>query len=220
MTPADRQRLLFTMAMHADKPLTQELASAILAAMDDDLSIPPSTFRTEVWQGFTFQAERVATTLRELAPLHDAYHRETRTRETAPDFDVARLLEAERAGTLLMFTARSLAGELVGVMRVRIGWTLEDQRLTAGDDFFFVKPERRGGLLAVRLWQFMERECFRFGVVEATFRSLHVSNAPAMARYLGYRPLGTIFHKVAQDGGDYSTVPTRHKQGVANDPVV
>lgn len=185
----------------------------------EDRSIPVERFAKQSWSGYSFQAERVVGNEVELGPLHEAYHRDTRVLDTDAAYDFARLREAEREGKVAMFTARSSTGELVGIMRIRVWRALEDNRLLACDDMFYVAPAHRGSMLAVRLWQFAERIMFDFGVREVTFDSLSINGAEKMARFLGYTPVAIKFHKVAQEACNYSQVPRRHREGVEHEPL-
>lgn len=216
-----RLHLALALARCAGKAVTKELASQILAEVfpHGDHSIPVESFLPSAWQGYSLQAERISGNEAELRPLHDAYHRDTRVLETDPDYDFARLREAEREGKVAMFTARTGTGELVGIMRIRVWRALEDRRLQACDDMFYVAPAHRGGMLAVRLWQFAERTMFDFGVREVTFDSLSINGAEKMARFLGYSQVAIKFHKVAQEACNYSQVPGRHRQGVEHEPL-
>jgi hypothetical protein len=216
-----RALLSVALARAVGQVLTVELAQSIVreACAEEDRSIPVDAFGAKTWRGYTLRAEKVAGNETELAPLHLAYHHETRPAPIDLDFDYARLREAERAGTVAMFTARvAETGELVGVMRVRVGFTLETQHMTACDDMFFVKPEHRGWL-AVQLWKFAEEAMFGYGVREVTFDSLTINGAERMARFLGYQQVAIKFHKVAQEACNYSQVPTRHREGVPHEPL-
>lgn len=207
-----RDSLVLALASCAGQLLTVDVARQIMRAAlsEEDRSIPVDKFGDKSWRGYRLRAEHVAGNEAELAPLHAAYHAESRTGPFELNFNTARLLEAERAGTVAMFTARTAAGELVGVMRVRLGFTLESQHMTACDDLFYIAPAHRGWL-AVELWRFAERSCFAHGVREVLFDSLTINGAESMARFLGYRQVAIKFHKVAASG-DYNALPTRHEK--------
>lgn len=216
-----RALLSVALARAVGQVLTLELAQSIVreACTEEDRSIPVESFGSTAWRGYTLRAERVAGNEADLAPLHLAYHRETSSAPFDLDFDYTRLRDAERAGTVAMFTAReSDSGDLVGVMRVRVGFTLETQHMTACDDMFYLKPAHRGWL-AVHLWKFAEEAMFGYGVREVTFDSLTINGAERMARFLGYQQVAIKFHKVAQEACNYSLVPTRHREGVAHEPL-
>lgn len=205
-----RQKLALALARFADQLLTADAARQIMrdALSEEDRSIPVDNFGEKWWRGYRLRAEHVAGNEGDLAPLHAAYHAQTRSEPVDLNYDYARLREAERAGTVAMFTARH-ERRLVGVMRVRLGHTLETQHMTACDDLFYIDPAHRGWL-AVELWRFAERSCFAHGVREVNFDSLTVNGAEKLAKFLGYHPVAIKFRKVAQDSSDYSTLPTRH----------
>lgn len=211
-----RQQLALILSRYANQPLTLDVARQILrdACPDENKAFPVQNWAPERWHGYELRAEHVAGNEADLAPIHAAYHEEVHSAEFDLNFDYARLREAERAGTLAMFTAR-FNGRLVGIMRVRLGFTLQSPHMTACDEMFYIEPAHRSWL-AIRLWRYMERACFEHGVREVTFDSLTVNGAEKMARFLGYTQVAIKFHKVAHEGSDYSQLPTRHRKGVVH----
>jgi hypothetical protein len=213
---AVRDTLILALAKYAGQVITVEVGRRIVAeaCMDVDHCIDPVRFGSLDWNGYTIRAERVAGLEVELAPLHAAYLLEVRPDEAHLPFPWTVLRQAERAGGVAMFTARRGA-ELVGLMRVRVDHHMHTSALVVSDDMFYVLPQHRG-FLAVQLWKFAEKAMFGYGVREASFDSLHVTGAPRMAKFLGYRAAATRFVKVAHDASDYHHVPTRHDKGVAH----
>lgn len=213
-----RETLILALAKYAGEPLTVEVGRRIVAeaCMDVDRSIDPVQFGRGEWQGYRLRAERVAGLEDELAPLHEAYLREVRPQSAHLPFPWAVLRAAERAGGVAQFTARTGEDDrLVGLMRVRVHHHIHTSELIVSDDMFFIRPECRGWL-AIHLWRFAEKAMFGYGVREADFDSLHITGAPRMAKFLGYRPAATRFVKVAHDASDYTDVPRRHAKGVAH----
>lgn len=193
-----REHLCVVLAKHVGKPITKELAVEIVRELFPDQTHQPDKFGMAAYKGYTFQAERFAAVLPELHQLHQDHYAETETYRTdiamMPNYEG--MQERERAGGLIQFTARAADGALAGHMRVYITPSAHTDTLIATEDAFYVCPEHRGGFMAVRLWQFVERSVIAIGVREIYFSSKLVNNAGAIARYLNYKPIATRFAKV------------------------
>jgi hypothetical protein len=186
------------LALHAGEPLTPRVAADLVNKMFPDQSHDPAKFGQRVYGDYTFQAERFAAVLPELHPLHARHYLETEKHRAGlalnPDYEG--VIERERAGGVIQFTARTSTGELVGNMRVVIGTSVHTQTLFCEEDTFYVVPEHRGGFMAVRLWQFVERAVRSVGVREVRFNSKLANRADQMARYLKYQPVAQLFVKI------------------------
>ena len=193
--------LCTALAKHLGETLTVDLAVLLVRELFPDLAHAPEKFGVASYKGYTFQVERLAAVLPELHPLHQAHYAETELyRASIPMMpNYGGMKEREQAGQLIQFTARSAIGELVGHMRVYVSPSQHTDTLIATEDSFYVMPEHRGGFLAVRLWQFVERSVIAIGVREIYFSSKLVNKADAMARYLKYQPIATRFAKVIGD---------------------
>jgi len=193
-----RKRLCEALALHAGELLTPRVAADLVNKMFPDRSHDPAQFGLKVYGDYTFQAERFAAALPELHPLHERHYLETEKHRAGlalnPDYDG--VLERERGGGVIQFTARTSAGELVGNMRVVIGVSVHTQTLFCEEDTFYVVPEHRGGFMAVRLWQFVENAVRSIGVREVRFNSKLANRADQMARYLKYQPVAQLFVKI------------------------
>ena len=187
------------LAKHIGQHLTSDVMTGIAKAIADGPCTPIdlSQFEPQAYKGYTIQAERMANILPELHALHEAHYLETEIHRAGipmnPDY--RSVLRLERGGRLLQVTARH-NGELVGNMRVYISESLHTQTLVCTEDTFFMRPEHRGGFLAVRMWQFTERAVIALGVREIYFDSKIVNRADSMARYLKYQAVGIKFAKV------------------------
>ncbi|MCY1166329.1 hypothetical protein D9M73_62560 [compost metagenome] len=195
-----REQLIQAMALRVGQPITQDTAVAILADLFPDRYWPVDVFGVQEFEGYTFQCERMLDILVELDLMHAVHYEETEKYRAgipmAPDYDA--MLEDERAGSMIQFTARAKeTGELAGNMRVYIRPSRHTKTLTCKEDTFFVSPAHRGGMMAVRLWQFVERAVVDIvGVKEIRFDSKTVNKADRMALYLKYEPAGTQFVKM------------------------
>lgn len=193
-----REQFCRLLALYAGQTLTKELALEIVRAMFPDRSYDPAQFGQQAYKGYRFQCERFADALPELHPLHERHYLETEKYRAGiplnPDFN--ELLERARNGGLIQFTARTDAGELVGNMRVVIGTSTHTQTLYCEEDTFYVVPEHRGGFMAVRLWQFVEKAVRSLSVREIRFNSKLANRADKMATYLKYQPVALQFVKI------------------------
>ena len=196
-----KKPLCVVLAKHVGKTITSELAVEILRELFPDLAHTPEKFGVASYKGYTFQAERLADVLPELHPLHQAHYAETELYRASipmmPNYDA--MTEREQAGQLIQFTARNASGELAAHMRVYVSPSQHTDTLIATEDAFFVPFQHRGGFMAVRLWQFVERSVIAIRVLEICFSSKLVNRADAMARYLKYKPIATRFAKVIDD---------------------
>lgn len=216
-----RFRLALAMSRHAGKPLTQDVARRILedVCSGDDSPIDLAQFAPAEWGGYTIRAERFYTQEPSLLALEAAFRQEVGF--AGPFYasaQAARLREDEAAGLLLVLVARTAAGDIAGVMRVRIGGHVPSQTLRASDELLYVLPSHRGWL-AYHLARYAERCAFQLGARDFTLTCQASTGSGRLARYAGYQPVATIYKKVAQDACDISQVPTRHRQGVAHVPL-
>ena len=193
-----RNQLCMLLAKHAGETITKELAVAMVRELFPDRSYSPDLFAPQEYKGYVFQLERLADIRDELHPLHEAHYAETELYRAGIPLDMNYELLEERAhaGGLLQFTSRTLDGVLAGQMRVHLSKSVHTQTLIATEDVFYVKPEHRGGFMAVRLWQYADRFGEQIGVTETYFDSKLVNKADQLAKYLKYTPIATKFAKV------------------------
>jgi hypothetical protein len=186
------------LAAYAGQTLTQEVALALVRQMFPDRTRQPDTFAPKQYKDYRFQVELLRDICDEIHPLHEAHYAETEHYRAgiALNMDYRALKEREYAGGLLQFTARDNAGQLVGHMRVYLSPSMHTQTLVATEDAFYVKPEHRGGFMAVRLWQYADACGEQIGVAETYFDSKLCNKADSMARYLKYTPVATRFCKI------------------------
>ncbi|MES2415082.1 MAG: hypothetical protein V4614_14845 [Pseudomonadota bacterium] len=175
--------------------ITMETAKAMVRELFPDVSYPPDRFGAVIFEGYRFQAEKFASVLPELHPLHEQHYAETEDYLTGIplDADYDAMQDDERAGRLIQFTARHVeTGELVGNMRVYVSESRHNRKLFCTEDTFFVVPAHRGGFLAVRFWQFVEDSVRSIeGMRGVAFDSKLSNKADVMARYMKYTPVST-----------------------------
>lgn len=196
-----RKLIAIALAKHMGEVLSPDVAIDIARSICDsvDCTIDVTKFVPIEYKKYRIACELVRDILPELHVLHQRHYLETEIHRAGiplnPDYDV--VLDTETAGGLLQFTARLIdTNELVGNMRVYLTKSTHTQTLVTTEDTFYVVPEHRGGFMAVRLWQFVEKCCIEMGSREIYFDSKTMNRADSMARYLGYTPVAIKFAKV------------------------
>lgn len=196
-----RKLISIALAKYMGQTLTKEAALDIVAMVCDSLdrTVDVSQFLPVDYKGYRFQCELFCEILPELHKLHTRHYEEVEVEKAHMPLnpDYGRMLDIEKNGGLLQFTVREIeSGELVGNMRLYLSISTHTQTPICSEDTFYVVPEHRGGFMAVRFWQYVERCCVTLGAREIQFDSKTVNNADAMARYLGYTPVAIKFLKV------------------------
>lgn len=163
------QRFRAAMARNLGRIITPEVAAEIEmeALTEPDRSITGADLGTDQYGGLEFHVEPFGDVLPELHALHEQHWAETeRFRHgiaLKPNYDY--LHEAERRGNLLQLTARK-GTRLVGNIRMYLFEDIHTSTKGAKEDTFYLCPEVRQGLNAIRFWQFNERCLAVLGVRE------------------------------------------------------
>jgi len=194
----DRLAFRHALAARLGQLLTPSLCSEIEveASRPVDRSIDLAQFLPYQTRGYLIQAERFATVLPELLPLHAEHWLETEhhRHEIALEPDYEAMAASELAGRLLQFTARR-DGALVGGLRMFVTPSLHTKSLLAEEDTLFVSAAHRGGWLGSKLIAYAE-DCLRLiGVREVYADSKLVNGADVLLRRRRYTPIATKFHK-------------------------
>jgi GNAT superfamily N-acetyltransferase len=197
------------LAKHVGSVLTLPLAATIAREVSPSSPLLPSEWAPDSYGAYTLQAERLVSAYDTLRGQRMRYLAETNPGQRNDLTDWDRLMESQRTGEHVIFTARDQAGDIVASLWLWFGPDLDTQRLTVQDDIFYVLPEHRGGMLAVRLWQYAERCMFAIGARDAQFHSRLDNRAQRMAFFLGYTPTATRVKKTS-DGDSFAHVPARH----------
>lgn len=193
----NKTHVAIVLARAIGKTLTPELAAEIARELFDspDLARPPSTFEPQQYGSYTFALESFREILPELHDLHVQHYAETEAYRGVPlNPDYAAMAQSEHDGQLMQFTARC-DGRLVGNMRINLTQSTHSQTQQAAEDGIFLLPAHRGGFVAVRLWQYVEKCIAQVGVKELFFLSKDSNRSDRLATYLKYRPVGQLFSK-------------------------
>lgn len=200
----DPHLLRLALAHFMGQTLTPELAGRIefVACGGEDLSHDPRLFTPHLCWDYVIQVERLSDVLGDLHSLHEVHWLETEKHRhglpLAPDYP--RMIALERAGRLVQFTVRTVAGELVGQCRMYLCTSMHTGTLFAQEDTLFLAPSHRGGFLAVHLLRYVERALVdKLGVREIRADSKLINNADVLMRRLGYTATAMQFVKVFSD---------------------
>ena len=90
----------------------------------------------------------------------------------------------DEGGWLVVFTVRDI-GRLVGYGMMYVTPSMHTQKLIATEDAMFLLPEYRRGRNGLRLYQYVEREMARRGVVELTVTAKPNTGAARILEHLG-----------------------------------
>jgi hypothetical protein len=211
--------LSLVLAKHVGSVLTVALARKIAFDVSPSQAYPPATWAPVVYGDYTFQCERLANVLPALQGQRLRYLAETRPGQRNDRTDWDRLLEAQRTGSHVIYTARDQrSGDIVGSCWLFVGFDLDSGELAVTDDMLYVNADHRGGLVGLNLVKYAERCIFALGVRSATFHFRQENGSHRMARFLGYRSIATRVTKT-HDGDSFADVPTRH-QGSAHESLL
>lgn len=176
---------------------TELLLAAVQSA---ESPIDLAQFDSELRDGYRFAVERFHEILDELEPLHAQHFAETERYRAHQGLnpDLLAIEVDERAGNMLQFTMRAPDGSLAGNIRMYLGTSRHTGARFAKEDTFYVLPQHRRGLLAVRFWQFAERCLAQVGVVEVRTDSKLSNGVGRLNEFLGYAAVSTTYVKTLE----------------------
>lgn len=146
----------------------------------------------------TFNVERFSDVYGEMLPLLHEHYGEISTHKDhgvplEPQVEAYRAREAD--GTLLMVIGRS-EGKIVSYFVAFVAPALHYRScLTCSPDIFFVEQSRRGAMIGVQMFRFVEQELRRRGVKRWAVGSKVAHDASALFRHLDFEPVETTFEK-------------------------
>jgi GNAT superfamily N-acetyltransferase len=195
-----REQLSLQLAAHAGEVITREVAVKIIKELFPYRGIDPARFGRHQCGTLTFQAERLADILDEIHPLHEAHWLETEGYQEgiALDIDYERILEDERAGNMIQFTARS-GGALVGNLRVYLSRSRHTKRPFAVEDTLFMLAEHRKGRAGLRFMEFAENALRDFGCRELRVTTKLVNKVHLLLEFMGFKRVAFELVKYLKD---------------------
>jgi hypothetical protein len=160
--------------------------------------IVDAPIRKQVQRGTVYQTEPWATFKVEARELFELHWREIALNhaEVPLDIDYARYDAMAAVGGLHVLTARRV-GTLIGYHVALISPHLHYRSTLHGiTDVYWIAPECRHGITAVRFFQAVERELKRRGVRKLfTATKLHLDQG-SLFEYLGYKPVERLYAKL------------------------
>ena len=152
----------------------------------------------EVRPGTAYRVERWRDLKGEMLPLLSAHWREVALnhKEVPLDIDHERYDAMDDAGALHIVAVRR-DGMLIGYHVAIVSGHLHYKSTLHGiTDVYWIAPECRHGVTAMRMFQAVERELKALGVRKLfTATKLHIFQGPLFER-LGYRPVETLYAKL------------------------
>lgn len=147
----------------------------------------------------TFQEEQFMDCIGEALPmLMDHYNEIALDQELIPlDIDFDGYIALQSCGKLYILTIRD-EGKIIGYHSVIVSSSLHYKSTLFGDtDIFYVIPERRGGMLGIRMFKESERRLKQRGVKKVLIPyKLHVHPyIGKILEILGYRKIEHLYAK-------------------------
>lgn len=148
--------------------------------------------------GTIYAVERWRDLRAEMLPLLVRHWREVALNhaDVPLDIDEAGYKRLDEAGSLHIVTVRRhglLIGYHVAIVSAHLHYASTLHGIT---DVYWIAPECRHGVTAMRLFQAVERELKRLGVKKLfTATKLHLDQGPLFER-LGYKPVERLYAKI------------------------
>jgi len=108
--------------------------------------------------------------------------------------DKERYLQYEKAGIYIQFTARD-KGKLAGHCGMYVMKSMHTQEVIATEDTWFLLPEYRKGRNAIKMYNFVEDEMKKRGVIEIMMTAKLGNKSNRIMEYLGYEWVARQFSK-------------------------
>ena len=149
-----------------------------------------------VYGDYTFYVEPIFDNLDETMVMwkdhwNEQKEEELRGVEFCPAVDYFRYLEEN--GNFAHITVRK-GTELVGHFGVSFGINKQTSRRVAGDDFFYIKPDHRKGMLGIKLIKFARDYAFECGASEfsVSYR-VSVDDLDPVLRRCGMHKIASVY---------------------------
>lgn len=190
-----RKELCLALAKYSGQVLTREVARDMLADLFPDRTIDPAQFGSQRCGSVTFQAELLRDIIPQMHALHQLHWSETEGHRHGLqlDMDYDALLDEERAGTMVQFTARD-GDKLVGNFRLYLRVSRHTCTPFAKEDTLYLMPQYRRGRTALRQLEFAKVALMSIGYRE--FRADVKRTSPAAGRLLehcGFQAVATEY---------------------------
>lgn len=148
--------------------------------------------------GTVYAVERWKDLRAEMLPLLEQHWREVALNhaQVPLDIDEAKYRQLDESGALHIVTVRKdgvLVGYHVAVVATHLHYASTLHGIT---DVYWIAPERRHGVTALRMFERVERELKALGVVKLfTATKLHLDQG-ALFEHMGYKPVERLYAKM------------------------
>lgn len=148
--------------------------------------------------GTVYAVERWKDLRAEMLPLLQLHWREVALNhaDVPLDIDEARYRQLDEAGALHIVTVRkddTLIGYHVAIVATHLHYASTLHGIT---DVYWIAPERRHGLTALRMFERVERELLAKGVRKLfTATKLHLDQG-ALFEHMGFKPVERLYAKM------------------------
>ena len=143
-----------------------------------------------------FSHERLADCIEECKPLFEAHWQETEMYRAGTAFnpDYEKYLQYNEIGFYQFFVARR-DGKIVGDAGMYDTKGMHDQRKLAVEDTWYIVPEARQGMGAIRFLQFVEQDLRAQGVQDVYMTTKLANGAGRILEFCGYSHVANQFWK-------------------------
>lgn len=142
-----------------------------------------------------FQVERLVDILPEVRELWAQHWRETEgyRDEQGYDPDEVQYLRIEDMGMFLEFTARTPEGRLVGHLGYILHKSRHTRKLNAVEDYFYLHPEARKGLNAVKFLRYAIEALTKRGCCQIGMSSKLTNDIEPLLKRVGFDYVAKFF---------------------------
>jgi len=156
---------------------------------------------TESYGGCSFQVERLSDLLPQIREMHVQQWNEVEQARDILNPDYDSILQSERDGRDLLFTARK-DGELVGNVGCYLYRSLHTQNQCAREDAMYLIPAVRKGRLAIKFFEFCERNLVALKAQEITITTKTSNDVHKLWERKGYAWTDRVLTKTFPVGED------------------
>lgn len=175
--------------------LTPELINGLYSTLtyEEPSYLQPNVQPAE-YMDYIFRVERLQNCLEDFAEMNLAHWNEVEKDRGEFNADYRRLSDLEKRGSLLVMIMRhSYTGEAVGNLMFYVNTGLQNQRLSANEGSFYIKPAHRKGFAASGLIKFGLSALRSLGVSDIFFSYHDTHDIAALLKRCGFKPHQSVY---------------------------
>ena len=149
----------------------------------------------------TFHKESLKDCLEEIKPLWFSHWKETEGYRDIQGYspDISQFLYMEELGWFAEYTARNEDGKMVGHAGFIIHKSRHTSKKTAIEDYFYLLPEARQGMAAVKLLRFAIADLKKTGCVDIGMSSKLTNDIEPLLKRVGFTPVAKLYMMNVQE---------------------